>query len=583
MRSAENIEKLVKNLDLDIDTNTEIDRVILSELLEAQEKSKKTYSALAKPDIRRIIMKNPITKLAAAAVIILVVTIGLSHFIGSVDGTSVVFAKMAEAIEKESCVHIVLTETHRGREQFLREFWLLLESGNMHEKHPDGTVTFVDSQNKTEYIYNPGIGKIFVIEAAGPAHRSKNKYFFEEITSADELLPTIIGPLSKNQMVVKQGRYEGADVDIYEAQLPERKFGSAGNLQRKVEIIADSFSSLPVYLSVNAADSNGTLFSQRTASFDYPEYEPVDIYDLGVPESAVVVEGHPADVEDVLDRFDDRCQQGFGNFVAVLTTSDLTDGQVRRKKSIELFSSKGAKLLYASYLLEKEEPADWNPSSDMKTVTNWPVPDIDEVIELGRDILPCQLYVSDGTRACRIHYFKRKPGSYQVQEIVDKQKVTSMDSYLSLSYKFWPMHLRQKVSQADNGGTVVSELTLLADAGRPQQIGLRNDVIDRLNRMEIIYWIDPARDDMPVETIARMFDKSHESITRERHTRYFDYAGVRENQWYPTRWQETNMFYSDENSRAIGITEHNLRIFPDMELDDWWFNTFVNEMKQRGQ
>jgi hypothetical protein len=370
-------------------------------------------------------------------------------------------------------------------------------------------------------------------------------------------------------------------VDIYEAQLPERKFGSAGNLKRKVEIVADIYNSLPVYLSIQATDSNGTVFSERTASFDYPEYAPVDIYDLGVPESAEVTEGHPADVEAVLGRFDHRCRKGFGNFVAVLTTSDLTDDQVRGKKSLELFSRKGASLLYASYLLEKEEPADWNPSSDMSSITNWPIPDIDQVTELGRDILPCQLYVSDGTSACRIHYFKRKPGSYQVQEIVDKQKVTEMDSYLSLSYKLWPRHLRKKVVHAGDGRMLVSELSLLRDAGRPGQIGLHNDVIDRLNHIEIIYWIDPDRDDMPVETIARMFDKSHESITEERRTRYFDYAGVRENQWYPTRWQKTNMDYSEENRRAIVITEYNLRVFPDIELDDWWFNNLVNEMKQR--
>ena len=78
MKSAENIEKLIKNLDLDIDTNTETDRAILGELLEAHEKSKKIQPALAKPSIRSIIMKSPITKLAAAAVIIIFAGIVLS-------------------------------------------------------------------------------------------------------------------------------------------------------------------------------------------------------------------------------------------------------------------------------------------------------------------------------------------------------------------------------------------------------------------------------------------------------------------------------------------------------------------------
>lgn len=71
MRSAENIEKLVKNLDLDIDTNPKADRVILSELLQAQEKSGKTQSAFALPNIGGTIMKSSITKVAAGVVLLL--------------------------------------------------------------------------------------------------------------------------------------------------------------------------------------------------------------------------------------------------------------------------------------------------------------------------------------------------------------------------------------------------------------------------------------------------------------------------------------------------------------------------------
>jgi hypothetical protein len=102
MSSSENIEKLVKNLDLDIDTNPEIDRVILRELLEAQEKSKQTYSALVKANIRRIIMKSPITKLAAAAVIIIAVFIGIHYPGGSINGASVAFGEVLGYIQTSS-------------------------------------------------------------------------------------------------------------------------------------------------------------------------------------------------------------------------------------------------------------------------------------------------------------------------------------------------------------------------------------------------------------------------------------------------------------------------------------------------
>jgi len=99
MKSADNIEKLIKNLDLDIDINTKTDRAILGELSEAHEKSKKMKSALAEPNIRRTIMKNPITKLAAAAAVIAVVGLGILAFIGTGSSSGVVWAEVAQKVE----------------------------------------------------------------------------------------------------------------------------------------------------------------------------------------------------------------------------------------------------------------------------------------------------------------------------------------------------------------------------------------------------------------------------------------------------------------------------------------------------
>jgi len=57
-------------------------------------------SATKRPlSIRRIIMKSPITKLAAAAVIIIAVLIGINQFGGSIGGASVAWADVAERFE----------------------------------------------------------------------------------------------------------------------------------------------------------------------------------------------------------------------------------------------------------------------------------------------------------------------------------------------------------------------------------------------------------------------------------------------------------------------------------------------------
>jgi len=77
MRPAENIEKLIKNIN--IDTNADVDKTVLNDVLKAFGKSKITKSAITPPSIWRIIIKSKITKLAAAAVIIIAV-VGLLIF-----------------------------------------------------------------------------------------------------------------------------------------------------------------------------------------------------------------------------------------------------------------------------------------------------------------------------------------------------------------------------------------------------------------------------------------------------------------------------------------------------------------------
>jgi len=104
MKSAENIEKLIKNLDLDIDINTKTDRVILGELIEVHEKSKKTQSALAGPNIRRTIMKNPITKLAA----VLAVLIG----VGAIAVVGVNISKIYYYGKNDDGQHIFISDDH---------------------------------------------------------------------------------------------------------------------------------------------------------------------------------------------------------------------------------------------------------------------------------------------------------------------------------------------------------------------------------------------------------------------------------------------------------------------------------------
>ncbi len=97
MSSAEKIRKLFAKSDITV--NSKIDDRIISDALTAFDKSEKTQSVSSKPNIWRIITKSRITKLAAAAVIITGLFVGLYLLVGPVGVASVSWADVLENIE----------------------------------------------------------------------------------------------------------------------------------------------------------------------------------------------------------------------------------------------------------------------------------------------------------------------------------------------------------------------------------------------------------------------------------------------------------------------------------------------------
>ncbi len=112
MKPAENIEKLIKNLDLDIDTNAKTDQKILKELIEAHEKSKKMKSAFIEPTIRRKIMNNRITKFAAAAVVLAAVVLSITIF----DNTAQEAYAIEQSIKASHTVETLHIRQYRSSE-----------------------------------------------------------------------------------------------------------------------------------------------------------------------------------------------------------------------------------------------------------------------------------------------------------------------------------------------------------------------------------------------------------------------------------------------------------------------------------
>jgi hypothetical protein len=99
MKLVENLEKLIRDSHiLDINTSTEMDQRILHDTLKVQQELQQTKSAGTQPDIWRTIMKSPIIKLTAA-VIIVIIGLGILTFIDTGSKSGVVWAEVAKKVQ----------------------------------------------------------------------------------------------------------------------------------------------------------------------------------------------------------------------------------------------------------------------------------------------------------------------------------------------------------------------------------------------------------------------------------------------------------------------------------------------------
>ena len=144
MRPAENIEKLINRLR--VEPRAEMSKRNLDDALAAHKKV--IGSVSSRPTIWRTIMKSKVSKFAAAAVIIIVI-IGLHQFNNSINGTSIVWADVAERLENVSSYKAqarrVLTEVGQEEPFFQGDIlrYFSPDHGAVEESYDDGKLVML--------------------------------------------------------------------------------------------------------------------------------------------------------------------------------------------------------------------------------------------------------------------------------------------------------------------------------------------------------------------------------------------------------------------------------------------------------
>jgi len=278
MRPAENIEKLIKNTK--IDTNAKVDEAVLDDVLKTFENSKKKKPAVSQPTIWRTIMKSRITRLAAAAVIIIAVVISVNQFNGSIDGASIAFSQMTDAIKKVPWIHVIYhydeAEAIKQKDVLLAERWFSFRSKTGVYISTDGSIDYRSGNQRKWFVYDPE-SETLKIQFYNPsstctgdgkplAEVTPENFFDYHLMIADNPEAQI----SRSTEV-----YSGKEFDIFKVEVAKEDY------TKKVTFLTDVTTHLPERLDMEFISTNKT--STTSFEIEYPEEGPESIYDLGVP------------------------------------------------------------------------------------------------------------------------------------------------------------------------------------------------------------------------------------------------------------------------------------------------------------
>ncbi|HUT30777.1 MAG TPA: zf-HC2 domain-containing protein [Sedimentisphaerales bacterium] len=239
------------------------------------------------------ILNSRITKLAAAAVVVIVAVVALHN--GSVQITTPAFGvqDVLDAMNEAQWVHCVgeitylNVDANTAKEMDLSgvESWESVRPVRRIEKHKNGKIYFTESNiGKTSY-YDPATNKI-TIKYRSPADPQ------EAYASIADMYIQQIAELEKKGAKInyEDGVYDGVSVKIMKID-----FVLTPPLEVNISMVLDPATYLPKRLTAEQTDLK-RLHVLVSAQFDYPKTGPRDIYEAGAPADAkvIIVDNRPS-------------------------------------------------------------------------------------------------------------------------------------------------------------------------------------------------------------------------------------------------------------------------------------------------
>ena len=324
--------------------------------------------------------------------------------------------------------------------------------------------------------------------------------------------------------------------------------------------------------------------------YAYGAQEIHDIYDLGVPKTAQVVdtrrtrdEKRPAvfdlpateqlvkdnsiDMKALAARLQKRSEADWGDFVSVECSEiKYLDGGGHSQGDLTIAGRQGEKSLYIIYLLSPEMVL----FGGQGFPKGWPTPKLEDVVAQLRTALPIRVDAFDGKNGWHGEQATNALSSVQIKPTT-RPAATGLAKINGI---FWPS-LRSRPAVL---GTSSAEV--LRDPARPGLIvlHLESNMPFALYKgtthyqSDALYWLDPNRDDLPVEMVSRSNSAGGDKLDSVMHDVYLEFGRLADGRWYPSRSQYHG--FSPPPTRPVkddGYTEYRRQIFQDAKLSPDWY------------
>lgn len=296
-----------------------------------------------------------------------------------------------------------------------------------------------------------------------------------------------------------------------------------------------------------------------------------DIYDLGVPRKVKIVNHRvPLNLQTILDRLDGRAKRGFGDCVGLLCSygKDATGKVEQDYGYITLYATQGDKWLINEYRLVSKRPQAGTVLKELPA--NWPAPDVEKLLPDLKQGLPTRYFVMNGDRGW-MGWYSGQANPYPDARTVDPKELNYRLGQQGLAGKLWPSRFKTSI------GFEGIKADILQDAAHPGLVGVHYKTTPQPDNgaagiSESTWWIDPTRDDMPVEVTWSYFQKEGGDAQIQSRVRYLEHAQLPNGQWYPTHWQEERSDRDRKTGKMVPSVQHyRLQVWPKLRLDDEWF------------